>query len=146
MPYFLNCLFHSIFFSKFCHIFYFHFGLAISCLHLFLFVFSSSLKFCGDLALSKCGLLWHLSLEIYPIHKETWLRKEFVFLSNSSLFFHLGRGQFFYVFCYIPCFSNCLFIVFCVCLIIWIIFLVENPLNNILLKKLSDVIPIAQYE
>ena len=107
---------------------------SLSCFWLFLIVFSSFLKFCGVLALRKCGLLSHLSLEILPNPQGDLVKeRNFFFVS----FLHFLSFRPWAIFRYITCFSNYLFIVFCVCLIIWIIFLVVNPLNNILLKKLS---------
>jgi len=65
-------------------------------LHLFLLVFSCFLKFCGNLALSKCGLLWHLSLRIIQAKRETLVKERNLFFECFIPFLSFGREQFFH--------------------------------------------------
>jgi len=46
-----------------------------------------SSKFCGELFLSECGLLWHISLEAHPTHKRGLVKERTISWSGLSTFF-----------------------------------------------------------
>lgn len=136
MPYFLclsflfNILFQSFVISLL------PLWFSFSCLYLFLLVFLVSSSFVVNCSLSKCGLLWHLSLEAHPIHKRGLVKEGYIFLEWFERFYIISAS---YI-CFSPCFSNFVFynsffFVFLCFILSWLIFLVENHLSLTHLKK-----------
>ena len=94
-----------VIFSKFCHISYFQFGLA----------FSSFLKFCGELALSKCGGFVLFSLESVHTTRKTLIKECNFFFEWLSALIHFCRNLFLLLTSFLQLFVTC------VSCLLWII-------------------------
>ena len=73
-------------FQKFCHNLLIQIWFSLFLFKLFLFVFSSFLKFCGEFTLSKCWGFDIFHLRVFQPQERPWLREEILFVECLECF------------------------------------------------------------